>query len=209
MTRQRKDVESLKEAAEILRQCWKSMAGSGKLLTDYLEKIGKGFDSWVRANGSLDSVKASLCITDIDFIVHQYRECGDKNGTRLINSMMLIEVKSHGSSMPSAQADTLNKLDQMLRRAPGQNRGSVHEVIDERGNAVQVTYYGLHVLTFSGIGPDDSEEIRWDGKKIEKTELERLLRFELHPDTLRVRDVTARRHHSNKSNQYPLLEMNN
>jgi len=51
----------------------------------------------------------------------------------------------------------------------------------------------MHVLRFSGLGPDDSKFIEWDDKDINADTLTDLLRFDLDPDTLKPIDL--RNHH--------------
>lgn len=53
--------------------------------------------------------------------------------------------------------------------------------------------FGLHVLTFDGFGPYDSENIRWDGKPITVDQLIALVKFDIDPDTLKPMDW--RSHH--------------
>jgi len=56
-------------------------------------------------------------------------------------------------------------------------------------------------LQFEKTCPDDSAWIKWDGKEITPDQLVELLRFEIHPLTLKPMD--ARDHHRQKS--FPLL----
>lgn len=64
---------------------------------------------------------------------------------------------------------------------------------------IKLRSYGMHVLTFSGLGPNDSDVIQWDFKEIDIDTLTSILRFDLDPDTLKPIDL--RNHHRTHENQ--------
>ena len=146
---------------------------------------------WMRAHPGLDSRNAGLAITDIDWVIHRYVVYHDRVGDRTIQHIMFLEEKTHSRDVPFAQRDTLHLLSQFMPTNPGQvSRKKVRTI---RGDWVQLKWWGLHVVKFSGAGPLDSELIEWDGRPINLNALGQLLRFDLSPLTLRP--ISDRRHH--------------
>lgn len=133
-------------------------------------------------------MRDGLCCTNSDLWVHKYRTHVDNIGTRELQHIMLIEVKTFGRRVPSAQADTYHLIDQVLRR---KDRKYFRRMTGEKR---WVRTWGVHYVTLSGDAPDTSAWITWDAKPIDVTTLEELLRFERNPDTLKPR--TDRRHHT-------------
>jgi len=172
------------------------------------------FDAWVRLHDQLDSVKDGINITDGDKIVHRYmvRTGGVRDKT--VQYLMSLEVKAFEADMKLNQKDTLHIWNQLIRtvhwktqRDKGrftadhqQNVAVVYSVLN--GQKIQINSYGVHVLRLSHGSPDDSEWMTWDGKRIHAGELVRLLRFELHPDSLREME---NRHHKKTPPRQPLL----
>ncbi len=144
--------------------------------------------AWVQKNPRLDSVREGLCCTNSDLWVHKYRTHVDNVGTRELQHIMLIEVKTFGKDVPTAQADTYHLIDQILRR---KDRKYFRRPSGEKR---WVRTWGVHYIIMSGDAPDTSEWITWDRKPIDVTTLEELLRFERNPDTLAKR--SDRRHHT-------------
>lgn len=157
------------------------------------------FGRWLRNRPDLDSVRDGISIMDNDFTVHQYRtELG-----RTFQCLMMIEIKTRGAIMSSAQRDTAGMLDQLIRnrrqtptsiprRQAGNGLAKVFSTFLRR--EVIVKSFGFHSLTFSDLGPDDSQDILWDRRHhITPDQLAQLIRFDLDPDTLRPTDW--RRHH--------------
>lgn len=154
--------------------------------------------TWIRKHEDLDSQKACLCIGDSDLWVHRY---GTRNTRwkvdRSTQYVMLVEVKTHGRELDDYQRDDLLLINDLLRtntwkeqRIGGsfvaghmQNTRVVKSFI--AGERVQVHCYGVHLLRLSGATPDDSDFIVWDRKDITREQLTELLRFDLHPDSLR------------------------
>jgi hypothetical protein len=60
------------------------------------------------------------------------------------------------------------------------------------GCKIQLICYGVHKLRLSGSAPDASQWITWDDKPINEQTLTLLLRFDIHPDSLRP--MEHRRH---------------
>jgi len=133
----------------------------------------KPFMKWVRENDRLPSQHADLCIavTDVDFYVHNYMS----GGSRIVQNIMLVEVKSRGENLLVSQVDTLRKVSAIQ---------SSDEVVIG-GNIVKG--WGVSFVKLSGETPEDSKRIefgRFDdsGKicfvEIDDRALTDILRFE-------------------------------
>lgn len=151
------------------------------------------FMAWMRANPRLASysIESGIVQTDVDTTIHRYLTAVDKKGRRQIQSLMELEVKTRGGDLTKSQLDTYRKKHATTITG---------KVVDVWGSNVR--NFGVSVLKFSGISPDDSEKIEWgrfDKKLIMKYRiitkefLEELLLFELHPDTFEKQ--LFRRHH--------------
>lgn len=161
------------------------------------------FSRWVRSQKELDSRRDGIVIYDLDMIVHRYKYDHD----RLYQCIMLVELKRHGAELTDSQRDTLAVFGQFLRndrrtstkgrRAQvGSRPTKVISVI--RNRRVTCRAFGVHILTFQRTNPDNGW-VQWDKRRITKDQLIKLLKFELHPETLLPMD--ARKHHR----QHPLL----
>ena len=156
------------------------------------------FLAWVRRQKEeLPSKGADIgiAVTDNDCIIHRYKTSVDGLGTREIQCMLDLEVKTRGAMPDSAQLDTLWKRDRW--------RGK-----ERFGNQV-VIHFGRYVLSMSGTDPDNSDELRWCRfarrgnehhnsaklyiRSVTSAQLLQILRFDLHPDYLTRRPL--RRHH--------------
>jgi len=71
------------------------------------------FCDWMRSNPELPSYSASHAIgfvaTDVDVLVHRYLTSVDGVGSRQVQSLGQIEVKTHGGDIHKSQRDTLYK----------------------------------------------------------------------------------------------------
>ncbi len=161
------------------------------------------FGRWIRNNGELDS-KNGYCVTDLDMTVSELKTVHQfKSGySRDFQLIMDIEVKTMGADLSPSQRDTLHIRNQLMRnRRQTPTKGLVFQagVAPEvfsviNGRKVNVRCYGVHLLRFSGLGPDDSEWMLWDTKQITADILTDVLKFNLDPDTLKPIDL--RNHHS-------------
>lgn len=175
MTAERRDRGKLEDVKHMLR-----MVEQG--IDEYADSLETAFSKWVRDNDALDAAAVGLSIQNIDWVVHRFKT--PENG-RSCQHIMLIEEKRNGASMNNAQNDTLRKLDALIRKDP------VRLCDTARNQRCRMRYHGLHLLAFSGRGPEDSEQIHWDGKLITLLELEMLLRFEIDTRTLQpMREIT-------------------
>lgn len=153
------------------------------------------FTAWMRNNPKLPVFAPNLgfVASDVDVCIHTYKKSVDSVGTRELQCIADLEVKSRNGEPRSSQADTLFKKHKLMRR-------------DIRWNGQVIRGYGVSFVSLSHTTPKDSEIIRWGrfdpGKdspdsivwrKVKVKTLESLMRFELDPDTLRPIDY--RRHH--------------
>ena len=130
-------------------------------------------------------------------VIHRYMTVVDSEGTRDIQSIMTLEVKTRGGSPSSSQADTLFKVHRT---------SYTPRLINVKGELVK--NWGVSILSMSGTSPNDSENLVWgrfrqDGsidwgdrfgdRYIALNTLERLLSFEIGPDTREANPL--RRHH--------------
>jgi hypothetical protein len=156
------------------------------------------FGRWIRNNKGLDS-SLGYCVVDQDYWVHRFKTYRGRE----FQLIMLVEIKVLGQNLTLAQKDTLHQVNQVMRnrrRTPtkGLRWQSGESIIRETYSVVhkrkiQLRVYGMHVLRFSGLGPDDSEMITWDQTKIDVDMLTKILRFDIDPDTLKPIDL--RSHH--------------
>ena len=155
------------------------------------------FMAWLRSQEKDLPSSSSDCgfvATDNDAHVHRYKTAVDKMGTREIQCLMFLEVKTRGGDVPQSQLDTFVKLHHFI----GRRRSKF--------NKQALLHYGVSFIFLSGTDPENSEVITWGrferrkGReyeivrtKITKEQLLQLLRFDLDPDTLSPQPF--RRHH--------------
>jgi hypothetical protein len=158
----------------------------------------------MRGHPALDSVRESIVRFDLDVLLHRYRVETDTGGTRDIQCMMFIEVKTRGANVSPAQRDTLSLLNQVMRN----RRGNRHQRKPGRHatdhvplckaysmklrRRIKLWMFGGHLLRMSGVDPATSDWMTWDNRPIDVEMLVFLLRFERDADTLRPRDWRRR-----------------
>lgn len=165
--------------------------------------------AWIRKHEGLDSREQCLCIGDSDLWVQRYGvRRGNRGADRDVMYLMLVEVKTNGAKVNAAQRDMLVIVNDLLRtvawkdhRADGkfelghrQNARLVYSVI--AGKKIQLLCYGVHRLTLPGATPDDSDWFQWDFNTLPIGELEKILRFDVNPDSLKPME-----HRSHKRQQ--------
>lgn len=148
------------------------------------------FCAWLRAQKDELPSFSSYCgfvASDVDVFVHRYlTEVDGKGATREIQGLMLLEVKTRGGDLSASQRDTLAK-----HNAFHDNRKSFAKWL----KCQMVRHFGVSLLFLSGTDPDNSSWMQWGRfredkvvrKNINRDQLFRLLRFELHPDNLQPR----------------------
>src|SRR5262245_9562331 len=72
------------------------------------------FNQWVRRHPELAS-SAGFLVTDVDLVLHQYRDMTDQCGDRTVQLLMFVEVKTNGAAPSPSQDDTLHVFGQVLR----------------------------------------------------------------------------------------------
>ena len=158
------------------------------------------FCGWIRACPELPSVGNNLgfSVTDNDVILHRYMTSIDKIGTREVQCLMQLEVKTRSGKPRESQMDTLTKL----------NLFHGTKIHIDRGITYTIRYFGYFILVMSDTTPDDSEKMWWGSipfgivsnnanklkwVRINKTLLIQLLRFDINPRTFEK--IILRRHH--------------
>lgn len=135
--------------------------------------------------------------TDVDLVIHRYLTSVDGMGTRDVQCIMDIEIKTRGATVNKSQQDTLYK----------KHRCSSHKTRGVKIDGQIVRYWGVSFCRMSGKNPDDSDLIEWGRfqkrgrikwRKISRKILIELMRFDRHPDNLSYRPL--RRHH--KTTEY-------
>lgn len=155
------------------------------------------FCDWMRKCRELPSwsTDCGFVASDGDATIHRYLTSVDGKGTRDVQGMMDLEVKTRGGSVPQSQKDTLFKKHKVSTYKRG--------VRWIKGQYIR--HFGVSFVLLSHLTPDDSKVILWgrfndDGEittqQIFRDTLIRLMRFEIHPDNLK--DCPFRRHHKTR-----------
>lgn len=154
------------------------------------------FCDWMRNCKRLPSFSRDfgLSASDNDVTLHRYITAIDGQGTREVQALMQVEVKTRQGKPPFAQIDTLSKLNMFC----GQK--STREGV--------VRFFGVFILVLQNTRPDNSEKMWWGSipkglnirdareckwKQIDVDVLIDILRFDRHPRSLDKNPF--RRHH--------------
>jgi len=151
------------------------------------------FMAWLRRCDELRS-GAGFVTTDVDLLAHSYVTSVDGVGTRELQSLMFVEVKTGRAKVSRSQRDTLFKQHMLsVTDRPVKILGQT------------IRHFGVSFCYLSGLTPDESDCIRWGrfdrngdirGTNISRDQLIELLGFRLHPETLT--SSPFRRHHKTK-----------
>ncbi len=151
------------------------------------------FSAWIRSERRLDSIRERLYVADCDYWIHQYRAHHDRIGERMIDSIMLIELKTFSAELTWNQRDTLKLIGACSRRSFYDKRGNVRTVRVAVPEVRLVRNYGPFLLQLSADRPDVSDRIIWHGRRIDLDMLVEVVSFRRNPRTLNLR--SDRRHH--------------
>ena len=158
----------------------------------------------VRTHPELSSALGYV-VTDLDWMVTEYKVIHQYKTQygRTFQLMMIVESKIMGAEISDTQRDTLQMRNQIIsnrRQTPTKDLVYQAGVVPTEvysslsGKKILLRVFGVHSLRFSGLGPSDSEWIKWDKKEITIEQLVGLFRFNLDPDTLKPIDL--RNHHA-------------
>lgn len=129
---------------------------------------------------------------DLDVLLHKYITTKDGKGTRDIQSMMFIEIKTFMANPSEAQRDTLHLLNQILRNKkpnihstprwqPNTAVTTAYSLANKRN--IRLRLYGGHLLQLEKTSPENSDCMYWDREyPIGPQELVELMTFVRDPD---------------------------
>ena len=149
------------------------------------------FERWMRNCSDLDSRRKGIVRFDLDVLLHKYLIHEDGKGSRDIQCLMFVEVKTRMAKPSDSQRDTLSMLNQVLRNRRPNRHSKPYRQMDATVRKVRSTFldkdvtlkmYGGHLLQLSDTMPDNSGVMRWDNWKITKHHLIELLTFARDPD---------------------------
>lgn len=154
------------------------------------------FMAWCRSNPHLPAAgqQCGWVQTDVDAFIHRYLHLIDGVGTRELQAMMEVEVKTWGAMPSPSQEDTLRKKHLTTRNQVRLGRQVIRN-------------FGVTVVSMDATTPDDSSVIKWCRfrdkpphdlivAEVTAFELVELLRFDRNPDTLEKNWL--RRHHATR-----------
>jgi hypothetical protein len=156
------------------------------------------FGGWFRNEPRLDSIDCSLSVTDRDYHVHHFKTRIDSVGTRTVQLMMDMELKTRGGLPKWGQHQSLFFEHQLLNQK--------RKLLCSRdGDLKSVWHFGYFVLSLLGDRPEPDSYVTWcrfsqHGALVANTittdDLIRVLRFDIRPDTLEPLEL--RRHHKTR-----------
>ena len=155
------------------------------------------FCAWMRSCKELPSYgnNFGFVASDNDVTVHRYMTSIDSIGTREVQGIMQIEVKTRRGEPSESQLDTLSKLNLFCG--------------DREVGGVAVRFFGVFVLVMSGTSAENSRRMWWgsipknkhicDSKLlswdvVSLQQLIALLRFDCHPRNIKDKTPFRRRH---------------
>lgn len=155
------------------------------------------FGVWVATQPELESTH--FVNEDIDWVLHRYKPMVDGVGTRDVNFMMFIEVKTFGAVPTNSHLESLWFTHQFFAYSRGKRELMLPGVKSKR----TVWHYGCSLLRLFDDSPRGRVEWgRFDRngdvsyKTISEQQVRELFRFDIDPDSLKP--LTTRRHHKTR-----------
>ena len=155
------------------------------------------FCRWLRDCKSLPSHDSAAGVgvvaSDVDLFLHRYMMSVDGVGTRQVQAMGFLEVKTRSGDIGESQSDTLWKAHMMSK---GQSAF----------DGIVLRHYGVAFLFMDGTSPDDSDNMEWGRFQKDRSVLRKpitfsclieLLRFDRHWHNLARNPF--RRHHKTRT----------
>lgn len=146
--------------------------------------------AWMRQQAEISSFE--IVVTDKDLKIHRHLNCVDGQGTRDIQCLMELEIKTRKSVPTWTQSDTYWLWHSTINRC-----GKLVKIKSQL-----VVNYGVSFWRLEKLTPEDSDWMEWgrfneQGKivwrRISLHEWFKLIRFEINPDTFTPQQF--RRHH--------------
>ena len=151
----------------------------------------KDFGDWLRKHADLLPSRTGptrQSDQDMDTLIHHFMNSIDGQGSREIQGLMIIEVKTRNGRPDNAQRDSWFKVNLF--------RGK------KEWNGQLIRFHGVFYLFLSGTDPDNSEKLQWgrydENGNIVEIEISRetcmgILQGKVHPYNL-TKGI-YRRHH--------------
>jgi hypothetical protein len=157
------------------------------------------FSAWMRNEGRITGTMPSSAFvsSDIDFLIHRYKTVIDSCGTREIQALMILEVKTNSAKPRFAQLDSM-----WLHHLCSNTSHPRRKIVDS--NRV-IVHHGVSFLSMSGTTPMNSQKMEWgrfrrsasiEWREIDADNLIDLMMFDIHPDNFERNPY--RRHHITK-----------
>jgi hypothetical protein len=115
---------------------------------------GSPFGRWLRSERALDSIQATLNVSDIDWILNKYQTCIDAQGSRDVQCAMWVELKTYKAKVGLPQQDLLFKHHQRLCK-----KGLVRSLMGPE--SIMLWHYGVCFLRLENDIPRNGDTMRW------------------------------------------------
>jgi hypothetical protein len=158
------------------------------------------FGRWMREQGRIAGTMPSSAFvsSDCDYMIHRYKTVVDGYGTRDVQALMILEVKTNGAKPRFAQVDSMWLMHLCA------NTNKPRRKVEHSGKVV--FHHGVSFLSMSGTTPDNSQVMQWGRfersasigwRNINTVNLIDLMMFDIHPDNFERNPY--RRHHKSQT----------